>query len=76
MDIYDAYLDQAFGDSYRTFLMAIQVGFQNYSKDKDKFLTNLKDTLCPENMPIDKLQYQIFEVEKYRQEGLLPIKSY
>lgn len=76
LDIYDAYLDQAFGDSYRTFLMAIQVGFQNYRKDKDKFLTNLNDTLFPENMPIDKLQYQIFEVEKYRQEGLLPIKSY
>lgn len=76
LDIYDKTLDQLYGDSYRTFLLAIQIGLQNYNEHKDKFLTNLTNSLFSKDVPIASLQYQLFEIDKYRKEGLLPIKSY
>ena len=76
MDIYDKTLDQLYGDSYRTFLLALQMGYQNYAEHKDKFLTNLTNSLFSKDASISSLQYQLFEIDKYRKEGLLPIKSY
>ena len=75
LDVYSLILDRLYPDSYKTFLLAVKVGFSNYSKDKNKFLVDSKVKFLPENADIEPLQYQIFEIERYRREGLLPIIS-
>jgi len=66
-------------DSYRSFLLAINQGTTNYVNDEQKFNSyNIIDKITlvtkeNRNDLIKKLQYQLFAVDRYRREGLLPI---
>lgn len=69
-----------YDDDYYSFAAASLQGNKNYTEIADKVITNSELYGIPvdeENVGkvIDALQYQIFEVEKYRKEGLLPIMS-
>ena len=81
-DIYNEKLDAVDYDSYRSFLAAVFTGRSNYGDDEANFnsysrldaLRGLNDE--NESEMIDKLQYQLFTVDKFRQEGLLPIAGH
>ena len=78
-DIFDPELDAIDRVSYRSFLAVTLLGKNNYEKDQDKFnaygIIDELQIITDENKfeLIDKLQYQMYLVAKYRQQGLLSI---
>lgn len=66
------------GDDFHSFTAALLAGLEEYNKAKNQLIINSNYNV-PQltNKSVDQLaaalQYQLFEVEKFRKEGLLPI---
>lgn len=79
VDIYDAALAEKFGDGYTSFIMATIGGLRTYQKDAAHFNQHLKfiqlSFITDENRDelIDMLQYQIFTVHQFKNQGLQSI---
>jgi hypothetical protein len=77
-DIFNNDLDEKDSESYRSFWLAIIQGRNNYHQDKEKFesyrLTSLKAGVTSKTDSFfNRIQYQIYAVHKFRNQGLLPI---
>jgi len=81
-DVYHQKLDQTDYASYRSFLIATLSGRENYHSDSERFnaygRVDALRFINDDNQAdmIDKMQYQIFTVDRYRSEGLLPIAGH
>lgn len=76
----DKYFGLLFDDSYYAFVAASLAGQKNFNDIADKVVTNSELYGIPVDetnrlQVLEALQYQIYEVEKYRREGLLPISD-
>ena len=77
----DKYFGLLFDDSYYTFIAASLAGQKNFKDIENKVVTNSELYGIPiddtnRQQILTALQYQIYEVEKYRREGLLPISDW
>lgn len=76
---FDAALYEKFGDSYISFILATNIGFNTREKNKEHINNHSKvialSIVTDKNRAelIEKLQYQMFPVDFYKQLGLQPI---